>query len=63
MSGRPLEEKWTKISDAYRQKYTNLRERDVKYGIGLFDNMFERIGQPSGRDAREVRKGIEYWKS
>jgi len=56
-----LEQKWNKISVAYRDQYPELKEDDLTYRQGEFDLMTERIAKKTNRNRESIWKEIRNW--
>lgn len=56
-----LEERWRGIKGSYRRAYPSLREGDMTYRVGEFDNMTERIAKRTNRSRDQVMAEIRNW--
>lgn len=56
------EQKWERMSNSYREQYPNLRDKDVEYRTGEFDDMTHRIARRTNRTREDVQMDIRNWK-
>lgn len=62
MDDADLEKKWQDIETSYRRRYPNLKEDDISYREGEFDDMTQRIAEKTNRSRDQVREEIMEWK-